>query len=137
MSCPCCDGEQGEIESNSSIPNCPCCWPEGAQHHRTSPLILPRRTPILFYNVLMESKPPSGSNTITVSDVCASNVGVSGEHPLFLLIIGVIVWKGRLSQEASIVVHSIEQVGTGQKVTLCSNGDSDGIADPFVEPLGE
>ena len=122
-------------EESNSIPNRLCYGPEDAQRRR-SPLILPRRTPIPFDYVLAESNSPSGSNTITVSDVCASDVRVSGEHPPFL-VNGVIIWKGGLSWEANIVVHNIERVGTGRKVALWSNNDSDGIADPFVGPLRE
>ena len=47
--------------------------------------------PISLYNILVESNSPSGRNTITVGDVCTFDVRAGGEHPLFLLVVGVIV----------------------------------------------
>src|SRR5258708_5150075 len=45
--------------------------------------------PIPFYNILAESRPPSGGNTI--SDIFTSDIGISGEHPSFLLVVGVVI----------------------------------------------
>src|SRR5258708_11392424 len=63
---------------------------EGAQRRNTSPPIPSRRcTPIPLCNGLAESIHLSGGNT--TSDICASDVKISQEHPSFHLVIGVTV----------------------------------------------
>src|SRR5260221_13594357 len=77
MYCPHCNGEQEWIESNGSIPNRPCYGPGGAQHRKHHLQSCQDAHSILLYNILVESNPLSGSNIITVSDVCAPDVRAS------------------------------------------------------------
>lgn len=90
---------------------------------------------IPLFNFLVESSPPSGGTSR--SDVCASDVRIDREHPLPLLVAGVIVENGGLGWKTDIVVYNFGGVRTGQKVAFRSNDDSDGVADPFVRPLRE
>ena len=64
--------------------------------------------------------------------VRAINFKIGREHSSPLVVVGVIiVQSGGIGWEASVVVHNIERVGAGRKVTLCSNDDSNDVADPF------